>query len=141
MGKLRLSGKERLRLEVLSKVRKSGISLGKAAELLEVSYRQVLRIWQRFVAEGGSGLKHGLRDRASNRQLDTACRERVLELYRVKYWDFGPTFALEHLRQDDGENLSKETFRLWLIEAGLWQARRRARCIANGGSGGLTGAS
>ena len=35
MGKLRLSRKERLRLEVLSKVRKGGISLAKAAELLE----------------------------------------------------------------------------------------------------------
>jgi transposase len=125
MGKLRLSGKERLRLEVLTKVRKGTISLGKAAELLAVSYRQVLRIWQRFEAEGGPGLKHGLRDRASNRQLDSACRERVLELYRAKYWDFGPTFALEHLRRDDGENLSKETLRRWLIEAGLWQARRR----------------
>ena len=125
MGKLRLSGKERLRLEVLSKVRKGGISLGKAAELLAVSYRQVIRIWQRFEAEGGAGLKHGLRDRASNRQLDTTCRERVLELYRAKYWDFGPTFALEHLRRDDGEHLSKETLRVWLIEAGLWQARRR----------------
>ena len=51
MGKLRLSRKERGRLEVLSKVRKGGINLAKAAELLKVSYRQVLRIWQRFEAK------------------------------------------------------------------------------------------
>ena len=81
MGKLRLSGKERLRLEVLLKVQKGGISLAKAAGLLNVSYRQVLRIWQRFGAEGGQGLKHGLRDRPSNRQIDPGRRERVLELY------------------------------------------------------------
>ena len=125
MGKLRLSGKERRRLEVLSKVRKGGISLAKAAELLKVSYRQVLRIWQRFVAEGSVGLKHGLRDRSSNRQIEPGRRERVLELYRAKYWDFGPTLAIEYLQKADGEELSKETLRRWLMGAGLWQPRRR----------------
>ena len=125
MGKLRLSRKERRRLEVLSKVRKGGINLAKAAELLNVSYRQVLRIWQRFEAEGGLGLKHGLRDRPSNRQIEPGRRERVLELYQAKYGDFGPTLALEYLRKADGEDLSKETLRGWLIGAGLWRPRRR----------------
>lgn len=125
MGKLGLRGKEGLRLEVMTKVRRGGISLRKAAELLSVSYRQVLRIWQRFQAEGGAGLKHGLRGRESNRRMDAVCKERVLELYREKYWDFGPTLALEYLRKEDGENLSKETLRAWLIEAGLWRACRR----------------
>ena len=45
MGKLRLSVKERSRLEILAKVKKSVISLRKAGELMGVSYRQVLRIW------------------------------------------------------------------------------------------------
>jgi transposase len=125
MGKLRLSGKERLRLEVLSKVRKGGINLAKAGELLGVSYRQVLRIWQRFVAEGSVGLKHGLRGRSSNRQIEPERRERVLELYQAKYEDFGPTLAMEYLRKVDGQDLSKETLRRWLVGAGLWQPRRR----------------
>src|ERR1700722_10070018 len=108
MGKLRLSGKERVRLEVMSKVRKGGINLSKAAALLKVSYRQVLRIWHRFDADGSLGLKHGLRDRPSNRQIDPGRRERVLELYQAKYGDFGPTLALEYLRKADSEDLSKE---------------------------------
>lgn len=125
MGKLRLSGKERQRVEVLSKVRKGGISLGKAAELLGLSYRQVLRIWQRYVAEGSQGLKHGLRDQASNRRIDKGRRERVLELYQAQYADFGPTLAVEYLQKLHGENLDKETLRRWLMGAGLWQPRRR----------------
>jgi transposase len=125
MGKLRLSRKERVRLEVLSTVRKGGISLAKAAELLGVSYRQVLRIWQRFGAGGSVGLKHGLRDRPSNRQIDAGRRERVLELYQAKYGDFGPTLALEYLWKVDGEEVSKETLRGWLMAAGLWRPRRR----------------
>jgi transposase len=125
MSKLRLNAKERLRLEVLSKVQKGSVSLAKAAELLGVTYRQVLRIWQRYLAEGSLGLKHGLRDRPSNHQFDAERRERVLNLYQAKYGDFGPTLAVEYLRKVDGEHLSKETLRSWLVETGLWQPRRR----------------
>jgi transposase len=125
MGKLRLSGKERGRLEVLSKVKRGDIRLTKAAELLCVCYRQVLRIWKRYEAEGSAGLKHGLRDRVSNRQIEAGRRERVLELYQAKYGDFGPTLAVEYLRKYDGEDLNEETLRRWLMAAGLWQARRQ----------------
>ena len=90
-----------------------------------MSYRQVLRIWQRFLAVGSLGLKHGLRDQVSNRRIETGRRDRVLELYQAKYGDFGPTLAVEYLRKDDGEELSQETLRRWLIGAGLWQPRRR----------------
>ena len=125
MGKLCLGGKERARAEVLSKVSKSSISLVRASELLGVSYRQMLRIWGRYKSEGASGLKHGLRGRASNRRFDGGRRERVLELYRAKYGDFGPTLAVEHLAKLDGEELSEESLRQWLIGAGLWSPRRR----------------
>ena len=125
MGKLRLSVKERARAEVLLKVSKSSVSLAKAAELLGVSYRQVLRIWKRYETSGAAGLKHGLRDRASNRQFEGDRRARVLELYRAKYGDFGPTLAVEYLAKLDGEELSEETLRQWLIGAGLWSPRRR----------------
>lgn len=125
MGKLRLSAKERVRAEVLLKVSKSSISLAKASELLGVSYRQILRIWKRYQSEGVAGLKHGLRDRESNRQIESGRRERVLELYQAKYGDFGPTLAVEYLAKIDGEELSEETLRQWLIGAGIWSARRR----------------
>lgn len=125
MGKLRLSGKERRRLEVLTKVKRGDIRLTKAAELLSLSYRQVLRIWERYEREGSVGLQHGLRDRPSNRRIEAGRRERVLELYQGKYADFGPTLAVEYLRKDDGEEVSEETLRRWLMAAGLWQARRQ----------------
>ncbi len=103
MAKLRLSAKERVGVEVLLKVSKSSISLAKASELLGVSYRQILRIWERYQSEGTAGLKHGLRDRESNRQIESGRRERVLELYQAKYGDFGPTLAVEYLEKIDGE--------------------------------------
>lgn len=125
MGKLRLSVKERLRVEIFSKVKREGMTLVKAAELLGLSYRQVLRVHQRYVSDGNSGLAHGLRDRESNRKIESGRRERVLELYQGKYGDFGPRLATEYLRKADGEDLNEETLRRWLIAAGLWVPRRQ----------------
>ena len=125
MGKLQLSKKERLRAEVLSKIEQGGRSLRKGAELLGLSYRQILRVHQRYESEGNSGLQHRLRGQASNRRFEGGRRDRVLQLYEGKYGDFGPRLAAEYLRKEDGEDLSEETLRRWLIVAGLWQPRRR----------------
>lgn len=125
MGKLRLSKKERLRVEVLSKIKQGGMSLRKGAELLGLSYRQMLRVHQRYESDGNSGLQHGLRGQESNRRFESGRRERVLQLYQGKYGDFGPRLATEYLRKEDGEDLSEETLRRWLIAAGLWQPRRQ----------------
>ena len=51
-----------------------------AADALGVGYRQAKRIWARFGRQGASGLSHAGRDRVSNRRLDSATKERALEL-------------------------------------------------------------
>ena len=124
MGKLRLSQKERDRLDVLKKVQAGSLSCRKAAELLGMSYRHTLRVAARYEADGGAGLAHRLRDRPSNRKLAPSRREEVLELYRAKYHDFGPRLASEYLLRDDAVEIHEETLRRWLIAAGLWKARR-----------------
>jgi hypothetical protein len=125
MGKLRLSKKERLRVEILTKIKAGRMSLRKGAELLGLSYRQMLRVHERYESEGASGLQHRLRGEESNRRFENDRRERVLQLYQAKYRDFGPRLAAEYLRKVDGEDLNEETLRRWLIGAGLWQPRRR----------------
>ena len=125
MGKLRLSKKERNRIEVLTKVKGGGLTLRKGAELLGLSYRQMLRVHARYVSEGNAGLRHGLRDQGSNRKISAERRERVLKLYEGKYGDFGPTLATEYLRKVDGEDVGIETLRRWLVEAGLWTPGRK----------------
>ena len=46
-----------------------------------------------------------------------------MKAVRERYRDFGPTLASEYLRKDLQINLSRETLRRLLIEAGLWQAK------------------
>ena len=51
-----------------------------------------------------------------------------MDLYREKYIGFGPTLAVEKLTEEDQlPAISRETLRLWLREAGLWQRHRRHR--------------
>jgi hypothetical protein len=64
----------------------------------------------------------------------------ALNIIRARYADFGPTLACEKLREGHGVELSKETIRRLMIEAGLWiprqyrsptiyQPRNRRYCI------------
>jgi len=124
MERLEMSKKERQRLEVLSRVKRGELSLGKAAALLHLSYRHAKRVFGRYREKGDKGLVHALRGRASNHRLEASKRESVLSSYREKYGDFGPTLAAEYLAKE-GLSVSAETLRRWLVSAGLWEVSRK----------------
>jgi hypothetical protein len=120
-----MSDKERVRMELLWRVKRKEITLVRAAELGGLSVRQMRRLWKRYRTRGDRGLVHGLRGRRSNRRIDDATRRAVVELCRHKYPDFGPTFACQKLAAEDGHHLSPDTLTNLLKEQGLWQPRRR----------------
>lgn len=126
MDEIRMSRKERERLEVFGRVRRGELPVVKAAELLGLSYRQARRAYRRYRRDGARGLVHRSRGRRSNRVKPAATRQAVLERYRQRYSDFGPTLAAEHLARD-GHAVDHETLRRWLLAEGLWQKRRRRR--------------
>ena len=117
MGTLKMSTKERRRMELLSRVKEGALKLVKAACLGGLSYRQMKRVWKRYRVEGDAGLVHRGRGRRSNRGKDEGFRKKVLARYEEQYPGFGPTLASEYLAQ---ENLvvDHETLRRWLREGG-----------------------
>jgi transposase len=124
-----MSAKELKRVEVLGRVRAGTMSLGSAATVLDVSYRQAKRLWRRFRTEGAGGLAHRSAGRPSNRGRSPAVRARALGLIREKYSGdadtrFGPTLAAEHLASEDGLVVPRETLRRWMRGAGLWTPAR-----------------
>jgi len=125
MEEIRMSQKERRRLELLSRVRDGGLTLAAVAELLPLSYRQCKRLWRRYQDDGDAGLVHRLRGRPSARRIATPKRQAILELYAAHYVGFGPTLAAEKLAQRDGQHLNHETLRRWLIAAGQWACQRK----------------
>lgn len=123
-GHLIMSQKERTRMGVMKQLKARQVNLVAAAELLELSYRQLKRIWRRYQDQGDAGLVHLGRGRRSNRGKDGKTRERVLARYRERYADFGPTLAAEHLGRE-GLEVDHETLRRWLLAKGWWTIQRR----------------
>src|SRR5476651_187215 len=123
---IRMSKRERKRLEVMLQVKLGVMTLAKGSELLELSYRQAKRLRARYEAEGDAGLVHRLRGQPSNRLGAASFREQVLARYVEQYGDYGPTLAAENLAAE-GLVVPAQTLRRWLLEAGLWARQRRRK--------------
>src|SRR5215471_303766 len=95
--RIAMSQKERDVLKVLHGVLEGERTQAEAARLLGFTARHIRRLQRRLEADGDQALVHGLRGRPSNRRIDPAHRQKVLEAYRQRYADFGPTFASEKL--------------------------------------------
>jgi hypothetical protein len=127
-GTLLMSRKDCRKVQVLSRVKEGLITVGRAAELMGLSYRQAKRLWKRYRDGGEKAVIHRGRGAASNNHLDPELKEKALNRYREAYQGFGPTLAVEKLSEEDRlAPISRETLRLWLLEAGLWQRHRRRR--------------
>lgn len=128
MGDLLIMSKNELRRKsILDLVKLGQISQKDAAKRLFLSYRQLKRVYQRYLKEGDGGLIHKSRGRPSSNAYSQEMKQHVLSLYEKKYWDFGPTLAAEKLLEDDNQKLHAETLRLWLKEAGIWAPKRQRK--------------
>lgn len=121
-----MSMKERRRLSVLEQVKSDDLTLVRASKVLDLSYRQTRRVYQRFLEEGDVGLVHRLRGRPGNRSSDPMLREQAVELCRTHYADFGCTLACEYLASEHGLTVRVPTLRRWLSDAKLLRRRRRS---------------
>ena len=89
---------------------------------VDLSYRQMIRVFQNYLKEGDAGLIHGNRGRASNRKHSH--HQEIINIYLEKYEGFGPTLASEYLLKD-GYQVNHESLRKWLIREGLWKKQRK----------------
>ena len=126
MERIGMSQEERDRLDWLKRARDKKMTQREAAERMGVSERWVRRLLQRMKEEGDRVVVHGLRGRASNRKIATQVQAQALEMVQRPEWhDFGPTFASQQLAKGHGIQVSEETLRRWMMEAGLWKSRGR----------------
>ena len=121
------SAEELRRLDIVKRALDGMISQKDSADVVGLSYRQMKRLVARVRVEGEAGIVHRLRGEPGNRGIDEEIKDKVLELYHKKYWDFGPTFAAEKLQELDSITVSHETLRLWLVGEGRQEWQRKAR--------------
>jgi transposase len=122
-----LKQKELKQLHVINKVIEGVLTQRQAAEIVSLSERQIRRIMKRIEAEGEKGIQHRSRGKESSRRIPEKLVLRVVQLYQEKYQGFGPTLMAEKLLELEGIEVSKETVRKLLIEAGQWEKGRKVR--------------
>jgi hypothetical protein len=127
MGLVTMSERDLKRIEVLTEVLAARRTVASAAAVLGLGVRQTFRLLTQYQEQGGGGLIHKARGRASNRQINAGVRKYAVELVRSKYADFGPTLAAEILLEKHSIKLGRETLRRWMVADGLWLSRKQRR--------------
>jgi transposase len=120
--RIALSLKERDRLKVLAEVEAGQLVQREAAARLGMSERGFRKLLKRYRTRQDAAVVHGLRGRRSNRRLPEAIARKAVAAVEQHYRDFGPTLAAEYLAKERGIELSRETLRQLLIQAGIWKA-------------------
>lgn len=124
-GVISMSIKETERITVMDNLIEERINQKHAARQLNISVRQVQRILERYKREGAAGLVHQGRGRKSNRAIAQEEKDRAIKIIRQHYHDFGPTFALEKLKDHHQVAFGVDTLRKEMVAAGLWKAGKR----------------
>src|SRR5277367_3292946 len=120
-----LSEKEMDRLCVLRQVKDRQLTQEAAGQRLELSSRQIRRLLKQVEHCGTQGIKR--RKAGGNRTFPDDFKVQVMEIVKMTYADFGPTFAAEKLLECNGLGVNRETLRQWMIEGGLWKGRPRKK--------------
>jgi len=121
---LTMSNKEITRLEAMQRIKDKRLTQKEAARMLNLSVRQIKRLYRAYKAHGARGLVSQRRGKASNHQMDGETQQKAIDLICEQYRDFGPTLAHEKLTEQHQLQISRESVRKIMIEEGLWKPRR-----------------
>jgi transposase len=121
----RVSQKELQRVAVIASCVKGDLACARAAELLDLTPRQIKRLKARYRQVSAAALTHASRGRPSHRRLPDAVRERIVRLARTTYAGFNDHHLCEKLVEREGLSLSRETLRRLLRQQGLGPPRKR----------------
>jgi transposase len=111
--------------EVILRAMAKRMTWWQAAEIMGISDRQMRRWRRRYEIFGYDGLYDRRSGRPSPRRVPLRLAERVLALYRERYFDFNVRHFHEKLREEHGIALSYTWVKLALQGAGLVRRARR----------------
>lgn len=126
-GTFTMNNKEANRISVLDRLKLKEIKQKQAAEILGLSIRQIRRLAKNYQKIGIISLVHGNRGRNSNHHVDKKAIDKVLEIIKLKYVDFGPTLVHEKLSETNEISFGLETLRKAMINNGLWAEKRQKK--------------
>jgi transposase len=111
--------------EVILKAMAGSLKWWEAAEIIGVSDRTMRRWRERYQEGGYDGLYDRRKRRPSPRRIAMKTAEKVLRLYREKYFDFNVRHFHEKLAEEHGLQISYTWVKMALQGAGLVNKQRR----------------
>jgi transposase len=125
-----MTTKELSRAEVFLKIKNKQLSQTQAAQELNLSLRQIQRVYRQYKTEGVKALSSKKRGKQSNHQLNPFVKSRIEELITCDtYLGFGPLFMCETLEKRHGIKVSKETIRQLMIANCVWNIKVKKRPV------------
>lgn len=112
---------------VIEKVIARQMTVKGAAEFLDLSTRQVLRLKKTYLEKGAQGIAHKNRGRKPAHTIPDSVKERVAELYHTKYYGSNNSHFAELLQEHESLTLSVSTVRRILLDKGIKQSKQRRR--------------
>ena len=128
---LTMSTKEINRLEVMKQLEEKRKTQKEAAKILDLSERQVKRLWKRYREKGAEGLISKRRGKPSNNRMADETRQAVVNWLHSHYADFGPTFACEKLVEKHGLKVSVGSVRKIMITEELWRPKKARKATVH----------
>ena len=122
-----MSRKELRRLPVIHKVMEKRLTQIKAAEMLDLSDRQIRRIVDRIRTDGDPAIAHGNRGKESPFKFPAQYIDKIMGIVEKRYYDFGPTFAAEKLLECEKIKISKEKLRQLMISHDTAYPRKKKK--------------
>lgn len=113
-----LNSLEQKRLFVLNRVNDGQLTAVEAAQLLDLSVRQVRRILAAYRKEGAAALAHGNRGHKPVHAISAEMRQRIVDFATSKYRDCNHQH-LSELLEPEGIHVSRSTVRRILGTVGL----------------------
>jgi len=120
-----LSRAELKKMSVIEKVIHKHLAVKEAAEILELSTRQFLRLKKRYLAGGPQEIPHKNRGRTPAHALTDTLKDQVVNLYRDTYYNSNNTHYSELLEERESIKLSASSVRRILLEKGVKINRSR----------------
>lgn len=122
-----MSSKEVKKYDIVRKTISKELNGAQAAQLLNLSTRQIRRLKNKVKNRGAKGLVHGSRGKPGNRSMPAKERQKIIALLHRHYHDFGPLLASEKLEERHQIKRDRSTISSIMVAEGLWQLHTKKK--------------
>jgi transposase len=113
------------RFDIIRSTLEQKMTIKQAAQILDLSRRQVQRLKKRVRTKGPPGILHGNTGRKPPHAFSPELKHRVIALVKSTYFDFNFSHLSETLAAEEDIHINRETLRRWLRPLGFGRKLRK----------------